>query len=106
LRPLMCFRYVLTDFMATCIQKVYRGFHGRRRAWMQICLQRVDACVTLWHLRMDSAAKIQRCNAGFMVRRLIIAERRKKSATLMQVRATPYMRMRMRIPPIRHFSAS
>lgn len=96
LRPMICFRYVLTDFMATNIQRMYRGFHGRRRAWMQICLQKVDACVTLWHLRVDSAAKIQRCNAGFMVRRLIIAERRKNSATLMQVPVSTHVHPRPR----------
>jgi hypothetical protein len=75
---------IVASTSATQIQRVYRGHHGRVRARMNYYLQRIDATVQRWQLEMSSVAKIQRCNSGFMVRKIIIRERRRKSATLMQ----------------------
>ena len=79
-----CFRYEFLDHHATILQRVYRGHHGRQRAFMVYCMMRVNQTFNQMKIEDQSIRKIQRCYFGYVVRRLILKEKRRKCATLIQ----------------------
>ncbi len=91
LRGLMPFRYLLLWSRALKIQRIYRGFRGRRVAFIRKIKTRIRKANALYFGKEKGAIQMQRIFRGFKVRRGLMRERRLDAAIKMQCFIRQYL---------------
>jgi len=97
LRGLMPFRYLLLWSRAAKIQRVYRGFRGRRVAFIRKIKTRIRLANQLYFGREKGANHMQRIFRGFKVRRGLIRELRLDAAWRIQCFVRQYIARQAKI---------
>jgi len=96
-RSLMPFRYLLLWSRAAKIQRVYRGFRGRRVAFIRKIKTRIRKANQLYFGREKGANHMQRIFRGFKVRRGLVRELRLESALKIQCFIRQYLARQCKI---------
>jgi hypothetical protein len=84
LRSLMPFRYILLWDRAVKIQRVFRGFKGRRKAFIRRVKKKIREYNAYYFGKEIGAKHLQRIFRGFKVRRGLVRELRLESAIKLQ----------------------